>query len=422
VPGVRVVARTSAQRLRDASKKLGEVAKQFHVRYVISGAVKKAGNRLHVTSEIVEASTGFQLWAGTDDLDPEQTETLCAQISRTVIHTLHVDAFPAQLTAIDRHLTKSPEAYQLYLLGRYHAARRNRAALEESVKVLQRAVDIDPEFAAGYAALGFSYYDLSARDRRDWGPLMGRSLDAAGRALKLDSNIAEAYLVIGCNQRTWGWDWNGAEESFKRALALNPSLVEGHRMYAHLLSRSARHTEALQQIDQALNLDPLNTGMKVSRATLLLYAGRTQEALEQYESVRSADPAYENVYIPMSDALELTGRMGDAIAACEHGVALTKRAAYALSSLGRLYGLAHRTAEANAILTELLERYKHDDASATEVAYLYLGLGDRDRAFEWLERGLPTRDSNLLLLKVGPEFEPLRSDSRYAGLLARLKL
>ncbi len=422
VPGLKVVSRTATQRFQDPVRHLSSMAQQLHVRYAITGTVTNANRRLHVTTDIVEASSGFQIWSGTEDIEVQDVEAITARVSRAVIHSLHIDMQPAQLSGLDRRLTQLPEAYQLYLLGRYHAARRSRDSLRESVTVLERAVRLDPKFAEAWAALGFSYYDLSIRSGAAWPDQLVRSLDSARAALALNPNLAEAYLVIACDKHMWEWDWPGAEENFRRALSLNNSLAEAHRSFANLLSRLARHQEALQEVDQALTFDPLNSSMQVSRATILLDAGRVNEALDQYQGVLRTDPGYENVYIPMSDALERKGLLQQAIDACEKGAAITNRESYAIASLARLYALSGRTDLANQILSELERRYQAGEASPSEIADVYLGLGDKDKAFEWIERGIPLRNSNLTMLKVAPEYELLRSDPRYTALIARLRL
>ncbi len=422
LPGIRVVARTAVQRYKDAGKNLAETGKRFRVRYLITGSVRKSGRRLHVTTEIVEASAGLQVWAGTEDLDQDQVDGLNLTLSRAVVHSLQIDAQPARIAQVEKPLTTNGEAYQAYLLGRYFAARRTREALEESVAQLKLAVERDSEFGAAWAALGYAWYDLSIREHINWPPLMQESVRAATRALQLDSKLWEGHLVIGCNQRSWEWNFRAAEQSFRKALDLNPGSPAAHRWYANLLTGLARTEEALPHIEQAVSLDPLSSDLQVRRATTLLYAHRIDEALAGYESVVQSDPGYENVYAPMSDALELKGRRDDAIAAAAKAVALTHRASYAVSTLGWLYGRANRTAEANVIADELRGRYEKNDAFATDVAYVYLGLGDRDKAFEWLERGVLRRDLNLLLLKVGIQYEILRSDSRYWGLMQRVGL
>jgi tetratricopeptide (TPR) repeat protein len=290
------------------------------------------------------------------------------------------------------------------------------------VAVLEKAVALDPGFSAAYATLAYAYSDLSVRSAGNWRDPAVRSAAAAQTAIRLNPDSSVGYLVIALNKFSWDWDWDGAETYFKRSLGLNPSSVEAHRMYGTLLSRRTRHGEALAQIAAARDLDPLSSAVRVAQATALLYAGETDKSLEAYRQVVRTDPGYQNVYIPMSDALERKGLMAEAIEACEKGVALTGREGYAISSLARLYALAGRREEAQAILAELNSLYAAGSATPTEIAYVYLGLGDRDKALDWLEKGIPQRNPNLTLLKVGPEFEILRTDSRYTSLLARMGL
>ena len=281
-----------------------------------------------------------------------------------MVHALHVDAQPAQISALDKRLTGNPEAYQLYLLGRHYAQEHTADALKESIAVLQRAVSLDPQFAAAWAALGYSYYDLARRNGADWGTPFKQSVQAVGRALSLDPNLADAYMVVACNKFHFEWDWSGAEQNFQRAIRLNPGLAAACHSYGDLLNDLGRHEEGLRQIDRAIELDPLNPAIQVTRGTVLSYGGRVDEALEQYQSVVRAHPGYENVYIPLAEAFERKGLLNEAIEACARGAALTKRASYNLSTLARLYGLAGRTSEAQALLSELQERYRSGGAVA----------------------------------------------------------
>jgi serine/threonine-protein kinase len=422
LPGARIIARSAAQRYKGRPADFAEIGQRFRVHYLITGAVKRKGARLQITNEIVEAGTGLEIWSGTEELEQNQVERLNLTLTRAVIKALRLESRAAQAPGVEKPLTGRPEAYEAYLLGRFYAARRTRSALQESVSHFQRAVSLDPDFAAAWAALGYAWYDLSIRENVTWEPLMQKSLDAGRRALALDPALSEAFLVIGCNKRNWEWDFRGAEENFRKAVDASPASPVAHRWYANLMSLLGRSDEAIRHMDEALSLDPLSSDLHVTRATALVYAKRAGEALSEYESVLQSDPGYENVYIPMSDALEMAGRLPEAIRTCEKGVSLTNRASYALASLGRLYGYAGNRAGALAILNELEERFRMNDAFATDVAYIYLGLRDADKAFEWLERGIPRRDVNLLGLRVGPEYAALRTDPRYEALAQRIGL
>jgi tetratricopeptide (TPR) repeat protein len=255
-----------------------------------------------------------------------QIDAVSATLSRAVIQSLHVDAQQAQLSAFDRRLTEDPEAYQLHFLGRYYSAPRTRDSLQESVKLLERAVKLDPKFADAFAALGWSYYELSMRVGAAWAPEMGRSMEAARSALILNRNLADGYLVVACNQRQWEWDWPAAEQDFRRSLALNENHAITYRFYAHMVSRLGRYTEAIKLIDHAIALDPLDPSNHLARGTIFLYGGRADNALEEYQSVLQSDPGDPNLYIPMADALEKKGQMKAAVAACERAIAMTNRA------------------------------------------------------------------------------------------------
>jgi eukaryotic-like serine/threonine-protein kinase len=422
IPGLRVVARAAAARSREGMRKPADAGRELRVRYLLAGSVKGDARRMRVSTGIVEASTGFQVWSGTEEIGAEQAEGLSARLSRAVVHSLHVDALPAQLSALDKRLTGNPEAYQRYLLGRHYAQEHTSDALKESIAELRHAVDLDPKFAAAYAALGYSYYDLARRNGADWATPFQQSVQAVERALSLDPNLADGYLVVACNKFHFQWDWSGAEQNFQRAIRLNPGLAAAYHSYGDLLNDLGRHEDGLRQIDLAIELDPLNPAIQVTRGTVLSYSGRVNEALEQYQSVVRAHPGYENVYIPLAEAFERKGLLNLAIEACARGAALTKRASYTLSTLARLYGLAGRTSEAEALLSELQDRYRKGDAVAGEIAFAYPGLQDKDHTLEWLERACFTQDQWVEVLKVAPELEFLQADSRYQNLLRRLKL
>jgi serine/threonine-protein kinase len=422
IPGLRVVARAAAARFRDGARKPADAGRELRVRYLLAGSVKGNPHGLRVSTGIVEASTGFQVWSGTEEISADQAEGVSARLSRAVVHSLHVDAQPAQISALDKRLTGNPEAYQLYLLGRHYAQEHTADALKESIAVLQRAVGLDPKFAAAYAALGYSYYDLARRNGADWGTPFKQSVQAVERALALDPNLADAYLVVACNKFHFEWDWNGAEQNFQRAIRLNPGLAAAYHSYGNLLSDLGRHADGLRQIDRAIELDPLNPAIQVTRGTVLSYGGRVDDALEQYQSVVREHPGYENVYIPLAEAFERKGLLSDAIAACTRGAALTKRASFTMSTLARLYGLSGRISEAEALLSELQERYRSGDAVAGEIAFAYPGLNDKDHTLEWLELAYFAHDQWVEVLKVAPELEFLQADSRYQSLLRRLKL
>jgi TolB-like protein/Flp pilus assembly protein TadD len=420
VPGLRVVARSASERAQVDDLKA--VGRRLHVSHLVTGGISADGRRrVHVAVQVVEASTGFLLWSHTYDISIEAIESMVGILSRGVIQCLQLK-MPAQAGWLNQHLTQNPEAYQKYLMGRYYLAQRLAEDLQAAQPLFESAIALDPKFAEAHAALAYTLH-LRSYDEHDqrW-ELTRRSLAEAGRAIALRPNVAEAYLVLGLNQDYWQWDWDGAEHNYRKAIELDGGNLDARRAYASLLSIRGRHDEALAQVAEAMERDPLDPRLGVQRGMVLLYAGRITESIAQHLAVVQSDPAYSNVYIPLSDSLAVNGQLPEAIKACEKGVALTHRASFSLSQLGYLYALAGRTDDARSLIGELERLYKNRAADASEIAGVYLGLRDKDQAFEWLERGFAAHDTDLDLLKVGPEFEPLRSDPRYQSLLARMRL
>ncbi len=417
VPGLQVISRSAAKRVN----KREDAGRLLNVRYLFTGKVSKSGPRLHVTGEIVDSATGFQAWAGTEDIDPAQAEVLSVTLSKAAIQSLKIEAQPADLSAMDRPLTSSAEAYQLYLLGRYHAERRSRDSLAESVSVLERAVTLDPNFTAAWAALGYAYFELGIRSGDRQREPLTRAQSCAEQALRLDGQNAEAYLVLGAVKHRWLWDWAGAEADFRKSVQLNAKSPVAHRLYAILLAYTGRNAEALREADAAMALDPLSPAMGVLRGVVLSFGARYDEAVAQFERVIAADPAYENVYVPYADALERKGRLSEAITAADRAVAQTHGASFALSVAGRMYGIRGDSQKAGAILSELLDRNRRGQATAGEIAPVYAGLGRNADALTWLEDGFSKRDQEMLALPVALEYLNLRSEPRFQQLLSKMK-
>ncbi len=422
VPGLRVVSRLAVARYPASRVDFRATAEKFHVRYLLAGSLRKVGERYRVATEIVEASTGTDVWSEAPVLDEPALDGLSARVVRAAIQRLNLVVGAEQRAALGRPMTENSEAFKDYLLGRYYASRRSRQSLKDSVELLEKAVALDPGFAAAHAALAYAAADLSIRNGADWQRPAMRSVEAARRALAIEPNSVPAHLALALYFSWREWDWPGAEREFRRAVEIDPSLADAHRLLALLAGRLGRSTEALAEIDKAVDLDPLDSVIHVARGTLLLYGGAVDRSLAEYQGVVRADPGYENVYIPMTDALVVKGMLPEAAAAAERAAALTGRESYTISNLGRIYALMGRTAEAKAIAVELEGRYGVGEASAIQVCYPYLGLGDKDAAFRWIELAVAQRSTGLASIKVAPEFESLRGDSRYSGLLARMKL
>ena len=420
LPGVRVLARATTERLRSRQSR-GASPAGLRPTHVLSGAVEANGGEYRITLRLSSAA-GAEVWTRTRDVTRGELEGSSRAFVRELVHALKIDLLPAQMARVDRALTGDAVAYEQYLLGRYWLTRRDPAWLDESVRYLKEAVARDPGFAAAHAALGAALSHQAAVDGIYRPNLVQESNQEALRALGLNASEAEAHLVLARNAYAWDWDWKGAEEHFRRALELRPRLATGHQWYALLLELEGREQEALEQADAAVDLDPLDPAFAIVRADVLLAMGRTDEAIEQHRRLLSADPAYANGYVELSGAYAEKRLLPQAIEAAQRAVDLTGRASFALAQLGHVLALAGQADAARDILQELERRYRAGQASPSEVAQIYLGRGDLDKTFEWLSLGVPVRDFELLSLKVEPQYRVLRGDPRYRDLLARIQL
>jgi serine/threonine-protein kinase len=415
LPGLRVIARSASERAGEASR----AGQQLDVAYILAGSVNAQDTQLRIHLELSTAGNRSRVWSNTYEITNEQIAAIPAQAVRSLIRVM---ALEPQSTAMSSapDSNANAAAYQLYLLGRFHASKRDPASLHESVACLERSVKLDPHFGAAYASLGFSYQQLAFIDRLTAADSIARAKQAAATAAALDPNCADAYFVVALVQQWWDWDWKGAEANYKRALSVNPNLAPAHHWYARLLYPQQRFAEALSEIQTAGKLDPLDRTLRVAKGMILTYARDLPNAIKELRLLAAEDPGYGYVYVPLSCALEAAGRYLEALAAAFRGVELTDRASFALSQLGHLCALTGRDGEARALLDELDRMYHHGTASPAEIAAIYVGWKDRESSLHWLELGLPVRDMVLTILPVDSQFDFLRDEPRFKNLMSRV--
>jgi TolB-like protein/tetratricopeptide (TPR) repeat protein len=422
VPGLRVLARATTQRLPDKGRNVDALAPNVRPTHVLSGRLAKNGENYRITLQLAAVGSGAQTWGRTRDVTKGELEGSSRTFVREIIHAMGIALLPAQISRMDKALTSDAVAYENYLLGRYWVARRDPASLDESVTYLRMAVARDPGFAAAHAALGTSLAHQASVNGIYRPNLVQESNLEAMRALDLDSTLAEAHLVLARNSSDWEWDWQGAEAHFRRALELRPLLATAHHFYAEMLMVEGRLQESLAQIDTAYRLDPLDPSIPVTRGVILLCMGRTDEAIDQQRRVLSADTAHVNGFVQIACSYEEKKLWPQAIEAAQRAVELTQGESFTVAQLGHEFALAGRNAEARKILEELERRYRNGQAPPSYVAAIYTGWHDVDKTFEWLARGVPVRDFQLMLLKVDPQYSFLRGDPRYRSLLAQVHL
>lgn len=331
-------------------------------------------------------------------------------------------AGPSPIAAQAGKQTTDVEAYNLYLTGRYHWNKRTEEGLKRSIEYFERAIARDPKWAPSYAALADSWALLASYGALAPGDATRKANEAATKALRIDDALAQAHATLGFVRAFRDWDWRGAEQEYKRAIELNPGYATARQWYAGCLRAMGRSEEALAEMKRAQELDPVSLAGGRDLGRILLSMRRHDQAIEQYRKVLELDPNFSSAYMHLGLAYADKRMYKEAIDAFEKARSLPSANPLVLGALGHAYAVVGRRSEAERLLGELDSLSRHRYVSPISRVFIYIGLGNADRAFEWLERACEDRDPWVGWLKADPVFDSLRPDPRFLGLLRRVHL
>ena len=321
---------------------------------------------------------------------------------------------------LERDQTADPEAYQLYLLGRFHLNKFNDEGFFKGRDYFQQAVEKDPNFALAHAGLGEAYNRLCGYNALASSECFPKSRIAAERALELDEELADAHATLASVRHFYDWDWPGAEKEFKRAIEIDPSNSYAHQLYSYYLTAMARFEESHAHMNLAHELDPLSVEKVSGRGEVYFFQRRYDDAVAQYLKALEMDKDAGFVHWAIGNVYLQQGKIDEAIAQYERSIPLSGNSPDESASLAIANAKAGRKDEARRILSYMKERTKRQHISPCVFAMVHAGLGEKDEAFEWLEKAYGSRDFILTLLQVEPMFDPLRDDPRYADLMRRV--
>jgi serine/threonine-protein kinase len=423
IRGLQVISRTSAMRYKGANKPLREIASELRVDAVIEGTVMRSGNRVQVRAQLIRATTDRHVWSETYERDLRDVLAMQSEIAQAVVREIQIKIMPAERTRLAPNRLVNRKAFDDYLQGRFlYWNRRTVENLHKAISFFQSAVKEDPTYAPAYVGLADCYNALGTEMIGALLPLDARrrAEEAVNKALGIDNEMAEAHAALGFVKH-YNWDWAAAERELKLAIELNPNYAYAHDCYAGFLVSKGRVEEAIAEANRAQELDPFSLAISSKRGFILENARRYDEAIEQFRRVIAMDQDNFQAHWFLSHTYVASGRFAEALAASEKAVALS-RTPGALGFLGMCYGLAGRKAEANKVLKELLELNRRRYVTPPALANVYIGLGDKDHAFIWLEKAYQERSNYMAYLKVFPGDDPLRSDPRLDDLLRRMGL
>ncbi len=424
VEGLRVAARTSAFTFKGRNADIREIGEKLQVGTVLEGSVRRSGRRLRVTAQLINVADGYHLWS--ESYDRELTDIFAVQdeLARAIVAALRgrlkLPEGPAG--TLVKTATVDPLAHDLYLQGRFFWNQRTRESLLTAARYFERAIARDSSYAEAHAALADAYVVFPNYFVATPSEAYPKAKAAAARSLSLDSTLAYAHATLAVVREEYEWDWQGAEQEFRQAIALNPSYATAHQWYAEYLGSLGRHREALVEADLAVRLDPLSGVIAVDRAAVLLRAGRPDDAIAQLRATRETDPEFAPVYNVLGWAYLVKGMYAKALAELTAATRMTGRR----NGIGRLayaYARSGQRDSALMIVRELRERSRHEYVPDYHLILAYAGLGEKDQALASLEKSADMREPSLVLsILTDPLFQSLRSDPRYARLLTRMGL
>src|SRR5262245_12025624 len=373
-----------------------------------------------VTARLLSVGDNRTLWAG--QFDRRFTDIFAVQdsISERVAGELAPRLTGEERELMAKHYTDNTEAYQLYLKGRFFWSKRTSEGTRQAVEYFQQALERDPHYALAYAGLADCYRSLPIRSDVPSREAFPKAKEAALRALEIDGRLAEAHTNLGWIKFWYEWDWGGSEKEYRRALQINPNYALAHVGYAHLLSNLGRHEEALEEVDRALKLDPLDSFMGAMKGQFLFHARRYPQAVDHLHKALEVEPNFWIGQIVLGMNYEREGRYEEALEAFRKARESSGTTA-PLSLTGYTLDACGRRAEAERTLRELQAISAKAYLSHYNMTLIYQGLGNSDQTLRWLERAYQERDVRMVFCGVDPKWDALRSDSRFIGLLERMK-
>ena len=422
LPALKVPARNTVFRYKGRETDAQEVGRELGAGAVLTGRILQFSDRLIIRTELVDAADGCQLWGAQFDREPSDILALQSEIAREISESLRL-----RLTGKDRQLlakrhTESTEAYHAYLKGRYQWNKRTDEGLKKGIEHFQHAIDIDPVYALAYTGLADCYAVLGTFGGLAPPGAFSKAKAATVRALEIDPALAEAHTSSAFVKQLYDWDWPCAEEAYARAIELNPAYATAYFWRATLLAALGRRDESITEIKRALELDPLSLPINTYLGWAYYFGREYDEAVKQYQRTLELDRNFIQAKWRLGLAFVQKGMYVEAITELKEALALSEDNTLILGALGYVNAAAGKSGEAREVLAEMERLSARRYVSPYQRATVHAGLGENDHALRWLEEAYSERSGLLIYLNVEPVFDNLRSDSRFADLLRRVRL
>lgn len=420
ISGLRVISRTSAMQYKETKKPLPQIGKELNVDAIIEGTVERAGDRVRIRAQLIEASSDKHLWAKSYERSLSDILAMQGEVARSIAGEIQVALTPQEQARLTSTRALNPQAHDALIRGLYYD---RQGDARKALASLQQATALAPDYAAAHAALAQMYILFGNDSLMPPGEAHSKAKAEALRAVELDENLAEAHEAMAELLQYYDWDFSSAEREYKRALQLKPGDAELRSRYGFFLCRTGKYDEAIQEAKRGQDLDPLSLPIKTRLGLVLHYSRHYDEALEQYRKLIELDPK------PISDARYQIARIymterrfPEALVAIKKMLELRPSDAALLSLLCMAYGFQGEEDEANKILRVLKDKRQREYLRPYILAESYAALGDKDKAITWLEKAYEERDDWIAFIKVDPNLDGLRAEPRFVELLRRVGL
>jgi serine/threonine-protein kinase len=431
IENLRVTARTSAFAFRGAEQDVRKIGETLNVASVLEGSVRKSGNRVRISVQLIGVTDGNNLWSERFDREMTDVFEIQDEISQSIVAKLKVrltsqsgasgEQAPVALPV--KRYTENLDAYNLYLKGRFEVYKMTREGLDASRQLFEEAIRLDPNYALAHDGLAYAWYSLGFMGFVAPKEAMPKAKASIRRALELDETVAEAHATLGVILALYDWDWASAERELTRSIELNGASPVARDVYAFYYLRPAgRIDEAVVEVQNALSLDPLSILFRVHLGFLYYLQHRYEHAIAQFRKVLEMSPKYYLAHAMMGPVYAMTGRFEKALECFVEARTADADSKFVDSLQAMTLAMAGRNAEAKKELDGIMLRAAHDYISPVSIAYVFAALGDKNAAFEHLDQAIADRDPNVLGLKSNPVFDGLREDARYQALLRKMQL
>lgn len=414
---VRVISRTSVMRFKGARRPLPEIARELNVDAVVEGTVVRSGGRVRVRAQLVRAADDRHLWAETFERELQDVLALQSEIASAIARQVQVKLLPGPPGG---SYAVKPAAYEAYLRGRFAWNKRSEVALQEGIEQFQKAIAIDPTYAAAYSGLADSFTTLGYLSYIAPKEAFPQARAAAMKALDLDATLAEPHASLAYVRFYYDWDWPKAEAEFKQAIALNPNYATAHDWYSYYLTAMGRPDEALAEIRRAQELDPLSVVISTDQGFQLFYRKRYDEAIQQLRKTLQMNPKFPIAHLWLGRAYQQKGMYEEAIAEYRKVDEALPDWVVTLAGIGNVEGVAGKKEEPRQMLVRLTALSQRRYVTPFGIALVYAGLGENEQAMNWLEKALQDRVHWLVWIRLDPRWDPLRDEPRFKKIVSRV--